>query len=211
MGSLRRIATRTRRPSYTFLQLLFIVVIILFNFLFILWFTAAPALRVLWSGGSQVVVQPSLWDTKQTEPECAEGKTRLLSTDWILKLIAKASTMLRKYRRRNLLRMENGVSAISSEEAEIFDEIGEVMSMLNVPRQQNLDLLSMLPRVLSLYGKLKRSGMFADDGFVDKKVLNDTVSAPSNQNILRSPLSNPLASLEMLNSMMLLLPKENNF
>lgn len=80
------------------------------------------------------LTQPSLWDAQQPESGWGgEGKSRLFSTDWILKLIAKASVMLRKYRKRNLQRMEGGMSPVTPEEAELFDEIGEVMTMFNDP------------------------------------------------------------------------------
>ncbi|GAU93713.1 hypothetical protein RvY_05609 [Ramazzottius varieornatus] len=198
MGTFRRFAIRTRKPSQNTLQLALIVFLILFNFLFILWFTAFPALKVLWTKQSPALPQPSLWDAQQPEPGCGgEGKTRLFSTDWILKLIAKASVMLRKYRKRNLQRMEGGMSPVTPKEAELFDEIGEVMTMFNDrDRRQNLDMMSMLPRIMSLYGKLKHSAMFAD---TDKD--NSNKEVPNGNAALQpSPnfAANPLVSLNML-------------
>ena len=98
------------------------------------------------------------------EKECAEGKAKLLKTNWMLKIIASASTFVRNYRKRNLELLEAGKDPEA--ENDIFSNLSPIVSALNNPNGEKLDVMSLLPKLISSYLQIKRSGAL-DGGNMD--------------------------------------------
>lgn len=203
----RRVLIRPKWSSSSFL-LSIIILILAFNFAVILFYTAiAPLLRSReaprQTGQS---VEVALWDTNQdAEPDCGEGKGKLLNTDWMLRLIQTASKMLRNYRRKNLARMEQGVKGTAMSEDDVFSLMEPLLTMISDPKKKSPDFMKMLPQLVALWFKVQRSGMFSatDDNVADSAAgLHGWAANQGPQPNAPSGLD-----LEMLNNLLALLPK----
>ncbi|OQV18990.1 hypothetical protein BV898_07045 [Hypsibius exemplaris] len=210
---IRRVFIRPRWWSSSSFLLAVIILILTFNCLVILFYTLiAPAWRTRNTGSDPTTA--SLWDdVQEPEPDCGEGKGKLLNTDWILKLIQTASKMLRNYRRKNLQRMERGEQGTALAEDDIFTLMEPLVTFISDPKNKSPDFMKMLPQLMTLWFKVQRSGMFSpSDSGMSGDVTGLGGGRPADVGTLprmgndagQPPL--PELNMEMLNQLLSLLP-----
>ena len=151
----------------------------------------------------------SLWDTVQDrEPDCGEGKDKLLTTDWILKLIQVASKMLRNYRRKDLQRMEKGRKMGDDD---VFSLMEPLVTFISDPKNRSPDIVKMVPQLMTLWFKIQRSGMFSDGDDVATAANGDAgrrrqpPAMPGEAQRVNAP-SLPHVDVEMLTQLLAMLP-----
>ncbi|XP_055336583.1 uncharacterized protein LOC129587032 [Paramacrobiotus metropolitanus] len=191
---------RRFRYSTTTITIVSVAVFVtVFNIcLIVLYLFSVPPLRFATSGGiyaySTRNVFPPLFDSNATdpEPECGESKGKLLKTGWALKLLNVAMKELRRYRKRELENMEAGREPNGY--ADIFTDLQPILAAFTADGEKP-NLMALLPKILSVYFKIKNSGMFDSspgNGFEK----NDQ------QNV--NPQNLPLVDFELLDKLLAL-------